>query len=179
MPPYAIRVIGDPVLKERAKDVDDIDAKLVRLVDDMFTTMYDAPGIGLAAPQVGIRKRLFVYEIDDKPGVLINPVIQESRGEWVFQEGCLSIPGVYFEIVRPKEIFVTGVDLDGNEVQIEADELAARLIQHEFDHLEGKLMVEHLLDEQRKEANKALRELAMRDGRSRDPDEPPTIIHLP
>lgn len=179
MPPYAIRVIGDPVLKERASEIDDIDAKLVRLVNDMFTTMYNAPGIGLAAPQVGVRKRLFVYEIDGKQGVLINPVIKEARGEWVFQEGCLSIPGVYFEIVRPKEILVTGIDLDGNEVEFEADELTARLIQHEYDHLDGKLMVEHLVEEQRKEANKALRELAMRDGRRLDPDDTPTIVHLP
>lgn len=179
MAQYAIRVIGDPVLKERAREIEDIDSKLVRLVDDMFTTMHQAPGIGLAAPQVGVRKRMFVYEIDGTPGVLINPVIEETRGEWVFQEGCLSIPGVYFEIARPKEIYVTGVDLDGNEVHIEADELMARLIQHEYDHLDGTLMVEHLVDEQRKEANKALRELALREGRRPDPEEPPTIIHLP
>lgn len=179
MPPYAIRVIGDPVLRERASEIDEIDGKLVRLVDDMFTTMLEAPGIGLAAPQVGVRKRLFVYEIDGRRGVLINPEIKEARGEWVFQEGCLSIPGVYFEIVRPKEVLITGVDLDGNEVEIEADELTARLMQHEYDHLDGKLMVEHLVEEQRKEANKALRELALRDGRRLDRDDEPTVIHLP
>lgn len=179
MAPYAIRVIGDPVLRERATEIDDIDDKLVRLVDDMFATMYEAPGIGLAAPQVGVRKRLFVYDVDDHPRVLINPVIKESRGEWVFQEGCLSIPGVYFEIVRPKEVFVTGIDLEGNDVEVELDELAARLIQHEYDHLDGKLMVEYLVEEQRKEANKALRELAMREGRRPDPDDSPTIVHLP
>ena len=163
MAPYPIRIIGDPVLTQRATEVDDIDHRLVRLVGDMFTTMYDAPGIGLAAPQVGVQKRLFVYESDERPGVLINPEIRESRGEWTFEEGCLSIPGLSFEIMRPKEVCIVGRDLDGNEVEIEADELEARLFQHEMDHLNGVLMVELLDDEKRNEARKALRELRMRD----------------
>lgn len=147
-----IRVLGDPVLKQRAAEITDIDGRLARLAEDMLATMYAAPGIGLAATQVGVQKRLFVYDIGDGPHTLINPVITEARGEWVYDEGCLSIPGLYFEIVRPKEILITGVDLDGRDVQIEADELLARLFQHELDHLDGVLMLEHLEEEQRRQA---------------------------
>ncbi len=116
MAPYTIRVFGDPVLKQRATEIDNIDGALVRLAEDMLTTMYDAPGLGLAAPQVGVQKRLFVYDIDDEPSVLVNPVITESRGEWTYLEGCLSVPDLHWEIVRPKEVLITGYDLDGNEV---------------------------------------------------------------
>ncbi len=161
MAPYKIRIIGDPVLRRRANDVTDIDETLVRLVDDMFATMYDAPGLGLAAPQVGVQKRFFVYDHQGDKGVLINPAITESEGEWDYSEGCLSVPGIYFDITRPKKILITGLDIDGNEVEIEADELGARLFQHELDHLEGTLLVEHLNDMQRKAAKKELRELML------------------
>jgi peptide deformylase len=162
MAPYEIRVIGDPVLTQRANDVDDIDGRIARLVDDMFSTMYEAPGLGLAAPQVGVQKRIFVFDDQEgRSGVLINPEIREARGEWEHQEGCLSIPGLYFEIVRPKEILLVGHDLDGNELEIEADEMVARIFQHELDHLDGVLMVERLDDEQRKQAKKAVRELQL------------------
>ena len=113
--------------------------------------MYDAPGLGLAAPQVGVQKRLFVYDLGEGPRTLVNPVISEARGEWSYEEGCLSVPGLSFEIMRPKEIHLTGYDLDGNEVSIEADELLARLFQHELDHLDGVLLLEHLDDDQRKQ----------------------------
>ena len=149
---HEIRIFGDPVLKTEAAPVTDIDGKLVTLADEMLQVMYDRPGIGLAAPQVGIQKQFFVYDIDDGPAALINPVIKESRGEWVYEEGCLSIPGLYVEIVRPKEILISGFDLNGNEVEFEADELLARLFQHEFDHLHGTLMFERMTPEQRKEA---------------------------
>ncbi len=158
---YTLRIIGDPVLKQRATEIDDIDGKLVNLVDDMFDIMYEAPGIGLAAPQIGVQKRLFVYEYDEEPGVLINPLIKESDGEWVFNEGCLSIPGLYFEITRPKSILISGVDLDGNEVEFEADELQSRLYQHELDHLDGTLMTEKLTDLQAKAAKKYLLDLRL------------------
>ena len=161
MPPYAIRIVGDPVLNERAAEVDEINGALARLAEDMLTTMYEAPGLGLAAPQVGVQKRLFVYDAGDGPSVLVNPVISESRGEWVFDEGCLSVPGLSWEIVRPKEIHLTGYDLDGNEVSLEADELLPRLFQHELDHLDAVLLLEHLDEDQRKAAKKALREQAM------------------
>ena len=161
MAPYTIRVFGDPVLKQRATEVDEVDGALVRLSEDMFTTLYEASGLGLAAPQVGVQKRFFVYDLDEQPRVILNPVIAESRGEWTYLEGCLSVPGLHWEIARPKEVLVTGYDLDGNEVEVEADELLARLFQHEIDHLDGVLLLEHLDDDQRREAKKALRELLL------------------
>ncbi|HTN81246.1 MAG TPA: peptide deformylase [Acidimicrobiales bacterium] len=163
MAPYSIRLFGDPVLKQRAAEITEIDGRLARLAEDMLTTMYDAPGLGLAAPQVGVQKRMFVYDIGDGPRTLINPVISESSGEWEYDEGCLSVPGLSFEIVRPKEILLTGVDLDGNEVSFEADELLARLFQHELDHLDGILLLEHLDESQRKSALKELRKRAVQD----------------
>lgn len=161
MAPYRIRIFGDPVLKQRAREVDEIDGALAKLVDDMIQTMYDAPGVGLAAPQVGVQKRLFVYDIGEGPRALVNPVIEESDGEWTFVEGCLSVPGLSWEIVRPKQVHLTGLDLDGNEVSIEADELAARMYQHELDHLDGVLMTERLDEDQKREAKRAVRELML------------------
>ena len=152
----AIRVIGDPVLRIKATEITEITENLDLLTKEMLATMYSAPGIGLAAPQIGIQKRLFVYDWGTGPGVLINPEIKESDGEWVFEEGCLSIPGLSWELVRPKQIYIVGIDLDGNEVSIEADELEARLFQHEMDHLDGVLLVDHLDADQRREANKTL-----------------------
>ena len=161
MAPHAIRIIGDPVLKQKTAEVTRVDGAFMRLVDDMLVTMYDAPGVGLAAPQVGVQQRFFVYDYDDEPGVILNPTIVESRGEFAFVEGCLSVPGLSWEIVRPAEIHVRGFDLDGNQVDLELDDYAARVFQHEIDHLDGVLLVEHLSDEQRQEARKALRELRM------------------
>jgi peptide deformylase len=158
---YPIRLWGDPVLTQPATEIADIDGKLVTLVDRMVDTMYDANGLGLAAPQVGVGKRLFVYQLDDGPiRTLINPVVKETRGEWEYEEGCLSIPDLFFPIVRPKEIHVVAWDLDGNEVSIEADELEARCLQHELDHLDGRLLLELLDADQRKDA---MRELRRRD----------------
>jgi len=159
MPSYTIRLFGDPVLKQRAAEVTNVDGALLRLVDDMVETMYAAPGVGLAAPQVGVQKRLFVYDLHDGLGArtIVNPTITESRGEWEFEEGCLSVPGLFFPIVRPKEIHLTGYDLEGNEISIEADEYEARVFQHELDHLEGRLLLELLDADQRKAAMKALR----------------------
>ena len=156
--PYEIRVIGDPVLRQRAADVTDIDGKLARLAEDMLTTMYEAPGLGLAAPQVGVQKRIFVYDIGEGPQVVVNPRIVESRGEWAYDEGCLSIPGLAFELVRPKEVHLVGYDLDGNELSIEADELLARAFQHEMDHLDGVLFIERLDPDDHKAAMKIIRE---------------------
>lgn len=156
--PYEIRVIGDPVLRQRATDVTDIDGKLARLADDMLTTMYEAPGLGLAGPQVGVQKRIFVYDVGEGPQVVINPEVRESSGEWAFDEGCLSIPGLSFELVRPKEVHLVGYDLHGNELSIEADELLARCFQHELDHLDGVLFIERLQDDERKAAMKIIRE---------------------
>jgi peptide deformylase len=157
---YTIRVFGDPVLRERATEVTSIDGALARLADDMIDTMRAAPGLGLAAPQVGVQKRLFVYEMPDRgegAKALVNPVITEADGEWEYDEGCLSVPGLFFPIVRPKRIHLSGYDLDGNEVSIEADELEARMFQHELDHLDGRLLLELLDPDQRKQAMRELR----------------------
>ena len=149
---YDIRTFGDPVLKTCAAEITNIDAKLIKLTDEMFEIMYQAPGLGLAAPQIGVKKQLFVYDVDDQPQVLINPKIVESSGEWVYDEGCLSIPGLYVEMLRPKLVLVEATNLDGNTIQIEADELLARLFQHEIDHLQGVLMFERMTPDQRKQA---------------------------
>lgn len=163
MPPYAIRIFGDPVLKQRASEVSNIDGRLVKLSEDMIETLRGVAGLGLAAPQVGVQKRLFVYQLgeDEEPAVMVNPVISESRGEWEFDEGCLSLPGLYFPIMRPKEVHLTGYDLAGREVSIEADELLARLFQHELDHLDGRLLLEYLDHDQRKSALGELRRRAL------------------
>ena len=163
MAPYAIRIFGDPVLKQRAAEVTDIDGRLARLANDMITTMYEAPGAGLAAPQVGVQKRLFVYDAGEGEGakVIVNPTISEARGEWEFEEGCLSVPGLHWPIIRPKEVHLTGFDLDGNEISIEADEFEARVFQHELDHLDGVLLLERLDNDTRKQAMRTLRELSL------------------
>lgn len=171
--PYDVRVIGDPVLRAVASDVTDIDGKLALLADDMLATMYAEPGIGLAAPQIGVQKRFFVYDIGEGPAAIVNPVVSESDGEWWYDEGCLSVPGLSWEILRPKQIFVTGYDLDGNEVSLEADELLSRLIQHELDHLDGVLLIDHLDDDERKTAMKTLRERFLDHGSMKRPSPAP------
>jgi peptide deformylase len=175
--PYAIRIVGDPVLRQKAAEVTDIDGRVAKLVEDMIPTMYEAAGLGLAAPQVGVQKRLFVYDLhdDEGPKVLVNPTISDARGEWVYEEGCLSVPGLHWEIVRPKEVHLTGYDLDGNEVSIEADELLARLFQHELDHLDGKLLLDLLDSEQRKQAMRAMRERQLASMATPDGDGVPRL----
>ena len=157
MPGLTIRQYGDPVLKETTREVEEIDTKVAALVDSMIDTMYDAPGSGLAANQIGVQRRIFVYDIGDGPHAVINPRIIESDGEWTYDEGCLSIPGLSWEIVRPNAVHLVGLDLDGNELSIEATQLEGRVFQHELDHLDGILLVERLDEDQRKEAVKILR----------------------
>ena len=158
MASYRIRIFGDPVLKRRAEEVTEIDGKIALLAKEMHVTLKGANGLGLAAPQVGVSRRLFVYELKDHvPRTMVNPVIDETDGEWEFDEGCLSLPGLYFRITRPKKVHIKGYDLDGKEVSVEADEVEARLFQHELDHLEGKLLLELLDKDQRKQAMRELR----------------------
>jgi peptide deformylase len=161
---HTIRLFGDPVLKRPAPPVAELDGALANVVDAMYETMYDAPGVGLAAPQIGVQQRFFVYDVNDDTGphVLVNPEVVDAVGEWTFEEGCLSLPGLAFEIVRPKVVTVHGLDLDGNEVVIEGDELLGRVFLHEIDHLDGVLMVDRLGRSQRKEAMRELREQGMR-----------------
>jgi peptide deformylase len=161
MHPYSIRIVGDPVLRQRANEVTDIDGRLAVIVEGMTGALYEASGLAVAAPQVGVLKRVFVYDMNegDGPQVLVNPTIRESSGEWSFEEGCLSVPGLAWEIVRPKQVEVAGLDLDGNEVTFEADELLARMFQHEIDHLDGVLLLDRLDEDQRKDAKRAVRQL--------------------
>jgi peptide deformylase len=166
---YEIRTFGDPVLRQRAREIENVDGKLVRLAEGMIETMYEAPGVGLAATQVGVERRMFVYDVGDGPVTVVNPTISESRGEWEFEEGCLSVPELHWNIVRPKEVHLQGFDLDGNEISIDADEYLARVFQHEMDHLDGILLVERLDAETRKQAMKTLRTRVLESGGDRLP----------
>ena len=158
MATHTIRVHGDPVLRQPTQMVTDIDGVLARLVQDMIETMHAAPGVGLAANQVGVQKRLFVWDVGDGPSVAINPVVSEHAGDWISDEGCLSVPGLFWPIVRPKQVHLTGLDLDGRELSIDADEMLARVFLHETDHLDGMLLLERLDPQQRKEAKRTLRD---------------------
>ena len=160
---FPIRVFGDPVLRQRAAEIKEIDGRIVRLSEEMIETMRDAPGVGLAAPQVGIERRIFVYDVGEGAQTVINPEIIESSGEWEWEEGCLSVPDLHWPIIRPKQVHLVGLDLEGNEVSIEADELLARVFQHELDHLNGILLLEHLDKDQRKQAMRVLRARALPD----------------
>jgi peptide deformylase len=160
--PYAIRVFGDPVLKSTCPPVLEIDDAVRRLADDMIKTMYLASGAGLAAPQVGVQKRLFVYDAGDGPKTILNAEIVESSGTWTFEEGCLSVPGMSFDITRPNKVVLKGIDLDGNDLVIEASEYLGRIFQHELDHLNGTLLLSRLDPDQRKQAMRALRDRDMR-----------------
>jgi peptide deformylase len=149
----------DPRLRTRAVPVDVVDAGLNALIDDMFETMYDAPGIGLAATQVDVHKRFLVADVSrdqNDPRVFINPVIVEKDGVTVTEEGCLSVPGYYEEVQRAGHIRVRFLDRQGNETEIEADGLLAVCIQHEIDHLDGKLFVDYLSEAKRLRIRKKL-----------------------
>lgn len=161
MTTFAIRQFGDPVLRQATKDIDEIDAAVAKLAQDMIETMREAHGAGLAANQVGVQRRMFVYDVGDGPVVVVNPRIVESSGEWIYEEGCLSVPGLSWPIPRPNLVHLIGYDLDGNELSLEGEELEGRVFQHEVDHLNGTLLVERLNDEQRREAKAILRARAL------------------
>ena len=156
-----IRLFGDPVLRTPAEPVRDFDKELRSLVKDLTETMIDAPGVGLAAPQIGLSQRLLVYRVgQDAPLVaLVNPQIEWSSGdEETLEEGCLSIPGVAVDVERPVHVRVRAQDETGAERVVEASGLEARVIQHEIDHLDGVLILDRTSRDQRKEAMRTLRE---------------------
>lgn len=139
-----IRVIGDPILEKKAKEVKEVTPRTKELIRDMLETMYDANGVGLAAPQVGILKRIVVIDVSPEqndPHVFINPVIEESTGEQEGYEGCLSVPGKSGWVKRPQYVRAKAYDEDMKPFEIEGTDLFARAMCHEFDHLEGKLYV--------------------------------------
>lgn len=140
-----IRVLGDPILRQSTVPVQRITDELRALAADMFETMHHARGIGLAAPQVGRTERIAVVEIEGEPLVVINPeVVETSSAKAKAEEGCLSIPDIYADVERPKDCVVRAMDLDGNTYEVQATELLARCLQHEIDHLDGKLFLDYL-----------------------------------
>lgn len=158
---FPIRTFGDPVLNTMTEPVDVFDDALERLIEDMLETMYAAPGVGLAAPQIGISKRLFVYDIGEGPGHLINPELVDTSDEWEFDEGCLSVPERFWPITRPGYARLEGVDVEGEPLVLEGDELMGRMLQHEFDHLNGMLLLERLGKRERKAIMRELRQEAL------------------
>jgi peptide deformylase len=154
-----IRVIGDPVLREHALEVTTFDRSLRKLAKRMIRIMHDAPGVGLAAPQIGVLQRLLVYDVDDDPQALVNPVLDEFSEETEeADEGCLSVPGVTMPVERPVSLRVRGFDASGEPVDYRADGLQARVIQHEYDHLEGVLIVDRTTRSARAAALRELRD---------------------
>jgi len=153
-----IRLFGDPVLRTPAEPVVDFDKELRQLVADLTETMQDAPGVGLAAPQIGVSLRVFTYWVDDELGHLVNPDLDLSDEEQEGEEGCLSVPGLAYECKRAMRVVAKGFDMHGEPVVLEGSELLARCVQHETDHLDGILFVDRLDPQTRKAAMKAIRE---------------------
>lgn len=160
---YPIRTFGDPVLRLETKPITEITSAVNTLAQDMIETMYDAPGVGLAANQIGILRRIAVFDAQDElgPRVMINPELLETSGEVEQEEGCLSVPGYWWEIARPEFARVKAIDLDGNEVEYAGDGLLGRVLQHEIGHLDGGLLLDVLPKKSRKKALKDLREEAL------------------
>lgn len=147
-----IKTYPEKVLKQKAAPVENIDRELQRLIDDMIETMYAAPGIGLAAPQVGVSKSLIVIDVSHREEeeektpliVLINPVMKEADGEMESEEGCLSLPGYITTVKRAERVLVQGLDREGRPVQIEGEGVLCRALQHEIDHLNGTLLIDRI-----------------------------------
>lgn len=145
-----IRIFGDPILRKKAQPIENIDGSIDQLAKRMMESLNQARGLGLAAPQVGHSKSLCIINLPlmnekiKQPLVLINPKIHLREGEVCCEEGCLSFPGIYIEVTRPQKIALTGIDLDGNELEYEAGDILARVFLHEADHLNGVLLIDHL-----------------------------------
>jgi peptide deformylase len=157
-----IRRLGDPVLREPAKPVEHFDRTLRRLAKDMTETMYQAPGVGLAAPQVGVSLQLFVFDDGERgPSLLANPELYDGEGEVSEEEGCLSIPGPYHATTRYRSIRCRGLDLKGNAIEVQGEGLLARILQHETDHLHGTLYIDRLDDDGRRAVLAELRRIEL------------------
>ena len=153
-----IRLFGDPVLRVPAEPVRDFDKELRTLVKDLSDTMLDAPGVGLAAPQLGVGLRVFTYFVDGELGHLVNPDLDLSEETQDGEEGCLSLPGLTFDTRRALRVVAKGHDMHGEPIRVEGSDLLARCVQHETDHLDGVLFIDRLDREQRKAAMRAIRE---------------------
>ncbi|KRB74081.1 peptide deformylase [Nocardioides sp. Root190] len=153
-----IRLFGDPILRKPAIEVVEFDAELRQLVGDLTDTMLDAPGAGLAAPQIGVGLRVFTWFVDDEVGHLVNPKLELSADTQDGPEGCLSLPELTYDCLRALSVVATGFDMHGDPLRIEGSELLARAIQHETDHLDGILFIDRLDDVGRKSAMREIRE---------------------
>ncbi len=187
MSQLAIRIFGDPVLRQKAQEVTSFDARLRRLADDMMETMLAAPGVGLAAPQVGVLKRLFTWQVDRGPdfaaefgedarvlgGGIVNPVLIDADDENLLNddEGCLSFPGLFYPVERPQRVEIRWQDLHGEEHVSQYEGFEARVWLHEMDHLDGIMFIDHLARHDKQEAMKLMR--AYRAEHGIDADEPP------
>ena len=147
-----LRVLGDPVLRKETEIVESVTGDIRKLIDDMFETMYAAEGIGLAAPQVGRTERVTVMDIEGQKFALINPEIIDSKGTVRMEEGCLSIPDIFGDVTRPDRVTIRALDENGKEIEFHAMDMLARCLQHEIDHLHGKLFVDYLSMLKRKAA---------------------------
>jgi peptide deformylase len=174
-----IRVLGDPILREETKPVEEITDELRALVNSMFETMYLAKGIGLAAPQVGRTERVAVIDVDGRKFAIINPEIVSSESKTAkAEEGCLSIPDVYGDVERPARVTIRALDIDGKEFEVEADELLGRCLQHEIDHLHGKLFIDYMSVLKRRSAlNKWSKEKEKYPGFIRRLEDDPSLAH--
>jgi peptide deformylase len=164
---------GEPVLRVRCKSVERVTDETRRLIEDMIATMHAAPGVGLAAPQVRIPERLFVYDVGEGPGAIVNPEIVRQEGEVLGVEGCLSIPRLQGEVARAEKILVRGLDRHGKKVRLEVDDFLARVFQHEIDHLDGVLFIDradpaslHWLTEEEEEEQEETRRSRRKRGQS-------------
>jgi peptide deformylase len=164
--PYAIRLFGDPVLRRKAEPVRNIDGRLAQLAEGMIQSLNQARGLGLAAPQVGSATAMCIINLpalderQKKPLVLINPRVGFRHGKLVHQEGCLSFPELFADIARPEKIGITALDLDGRDIELEADQMLARVFLHEIDHLDGVLFIDHLSELKRQLLKSRLRQIS-------------------
>lgn len=157
-----IRTFGDPALRQRAREVGRVTKMHKKLIADMFDTMRDAPGVGLAATQVGVLERIFVWEVDEEHGVVINPrIVTQSHHTVEAEEACLSLPGLVYPVQRSGNVLLEGMDPNGDPLAIEGDDLLARVFQHETDHLDGTLFIDRLPPGLRREARRLLADQAL------------------
>jgi peptide deformylase len=169
-----ITIFGDPVLRMRAREVTEFDDVLRELADDMLDTLRGANGVGLAANQVGVLKRVFVWEHGDRHGVFVNPELEETSEETVVEdEGCLSFPGLFYPAERPQRARMRGFDVHGEPIEEVGEDMFARILLHELDHLNGVLFIDHLARHDRKEAMRRIRR-----GELEHPPEPASAPEL-
>jgi peptide deformylase len=161
MPPslLTIRLYGDPALRKKSLPVKDITDEKRNLIESMIATMHQSKGIGLAAPQVGINERIIVVDVGECPFALINPRVLDQEGSWVLEEGCLSLPGVTLNIKRPQKISVTYLDQNNQKMKKDCVDLLARVILHEIDHLDGRLIIDYATLREKWKLRKKLNEI--------------------